>query len=43
LRRDWFSEEKGKGLKAGLIDPIVTKLLAPLEAFLGKLAELVSG
>jgi len=41
LRRDWFSEEKGKGLKAGLIDPIVTGLLDPLEAFLGELAELV--
>jgi hypothetical protein len=43
LRRDWFSEEKGKGLKAGLIDPIVTRFLDPLEAFLGKLAELVGG
>jgi hypothetical protein len=42
LRRDWFSEEEGKGLKASLIDPIVTGLLDPLEAFLGKLAELVS-
>lgn len=41
LRRDWFSEEEGKGLKAGLIEPIVTGLLDPLEAFLGKLAELV--
>ena len=41
LRRDWFSEEEGKGLKAGVIDPIVTGLLDPLEAFLGKLAELV--
>jgi hypothetical protein len=41
LRRDWFSEEEGKGLRGGLIDPIVTGLLDPLEAFLGKLAELV--
>jgi hypothetical protein len=41
LRRDWFSEEEGKGLKASLIDPIVTGLLDPLEAFLGKLAELM--
>jgi hypothetical protein len=41
LRRDWFSEEEGKGLKAGLIDPIVVGLLDPLEAFLGKLAELM--
>jgi len=41
LRRDWFSEEEGKGLKGGLIDPIVTKLLDPLEAFLERLAELV--
>ena len=43
LRQDWFSEEKGKGLKARLIDPIVTRLLDPSEAFLGKLAELVGG
>ncbi|MCK4450807.1 MAG: hypothetical protein KAX26_09470 [Anaerolineae bacterium] len=43
LRRNWFSEEEGKGLKAGLIDPIVTRLLDPLEAFLGRLAELVGG
>jgi hypothetical protein len=43
LRRDWFSEEEGKGLKASLVDPIVTKLLDPLEAFLGRLAELVDG
>ena len=41
LRRDWFSEEEDKGLKASLIDPIVTGLLDPLEAFLGKLAELM--
>jgi hypothetical protein len=41
LRRDWFSEEEGRGLKASLIDPLVTKLLDPLEAFLGKLAEVV--
>jgi hypothetical protein len=43
LRRDWFSEEEDKGLQAGLIDPIVTGLLDPLEAFLGKLAEMVGG
>ena len=43
LRQDWFSEEEGKGLKGGLIDPLVTGLLDPLEAFLGKLAELVGG
>lgn len=43
LRHDWFSEEEGKGLKASLIDPIVTRLLDPLEAFLGRLAELVGG
>jgi hypothetical protein len=43
LRRDWFSEEKGKGLKASLVDPIVTRLLDPLEAFLGRSAELVGG
>jgi hypothetical protein len=43
LRQDWFSEEQGKGLKRGLIEPIVTKLLDPLQAFLGKAAELVGG
>jgi hypothetical protein len=43
LRQDWFSEEEGKGLKAGLIDPIVTRLLDPLQAFLGKVADLVGG
>ena len=43
MRSDWFSEEEGKGLKASLIDPIVTRLLDPLGAFLGKLAELVGG
>jgi hypothetical protein len=41
LRRDWFSKEEDRGLKAGLINPIVTGLLDPLEAFLGKLAELM--
>ena len=41
LRQDWFSEEEGKGLKARLIEPFVTKLLDPLEAFLQKVAELV--
>jgi len=43
LRSDWFSEEAGKGLKASLVDPIVTRLLDPLEAFLGRLSELVGG
>jgi hypothetical protein len=43
LRQDWFSEEEGMGVKGGLIDPIVTKLLDPLQAFLGKVAELVGG
>ena len=43
MRCDWFSEEEGKGLKGGLIDPIVTRLFDPLEAFLGRLAELVGG
>jgi hypothetical protein len=43
LRRDWFSEEEDRGIKGGLIDPMVTKLLDPLEAFLGEVAELVNG
>jgi len=43
LRRDWLSEEEGKGIKGGLIDPMMTKLLDPLEAFLGEVAELVNG
>jgi len=43
LRQDWFSEEEGRGIKGGLIDPIVTKLLDPLQAYLGKAAELLSG
>ena len=43
LRQDWFSEEEGRGIKGGLIDPIATKLLDPLQAYLGKAVELVSG
>ena len=41
MRQDWFSEEEGKGLTGRLIDPIVTKLLDPLEAFLERAASLV--
>jgi hypothetical protein len=41
LRDDWFSDDPGKGLKGGLIEPIVTKLLDPLEAMTGQLGELL--
>ncbi len=35
LRNDWFSDDPGKGLKGSLIEPIVSKLLDPLEALMG--------
>lgn len=41
LREDWFSDSPGKGLKGGLIDPIITNLLDPLEAMAGRLSELL--
>jgi hypothetical protein len=41
LRDDWFSDDPGKGLKGGLIEPIITKLLDPLEAMTGQLGELL--
>ena len=36
LRNDWFSDDPGKGLKGSLIEPIVTRLLDPLEALMDK-------
>jgi hypothetical protein len=41
LRDDWFSDAPGKGLKGWLIDPVITKLLDPLEAMAGRLGELL--
>lgn len=41
LRDDWFSDSPGKGLKGGLIEPIIGKLLDPLEQLLSGLTSLV--
>jgi len=41
LRDDWFSDKPDRGLKGTLIDPIITKLLDPLEAMTEKLNELL--
>ena len=41
LRDDWFSDQPGKGLKGGLIEPIIARLLDPLEALLGKVSEVI--
>jgi hypothetical protein len=41
LRDDWFSDSPGKGLKGGLIEPVITKLLDPLQAMVGRLSELL--
>jgi hypothetical protein len=41
FRNEWFSDSPGKGIRGGLIDPIITKLLDPLEALLGQWSELV--
>lgn len=40
LRDDWFSDSPNKGLKNGLIQPIITKLLDPLEALLEQISNL---
>ena len=41
LRDDWFADRPGEGLKGGLIEPIITKLLDPLEALLGKVSDVI--
>jgi hypothetical protein len=41
LRDDWFSDQPNKGLKGGLIEPIITRLLDPLEALLGKVSDVI--
>jgi len=40
LRDDWFSDSPNKGLKNGLIQPIITKLLDPLEGLLESISDL---
>jgi hypothetical protein len=40
LRDDWFSDSPNRGLKNGLIQPIITKLLDPLEALLERMSDL---
>jgi hypothetical protein len=41
LRDEWFTDQPGKGLTGGLIGPIITRLLDPLEALLGRVSELI--
>jgi hypothetical protein len=41
LRDEWFTDQPGKGLKGGLIELIITRLLDPLEALLGRVSELI--
>jgi hypothetical protein len=41
LRRDWFSDDPNKGLKATLIDPIIKNLFDPLETHLADFAALL--
>jgi hypothetical protein len=41
LRNDWFSDDPDKGLKISLIEPIVTRLLDPLEALMDNWNKLV--
>jgi len=41
LRDEWFTDQPGKGLKGELIEPIITRLLDPLEALLGRVSELI--
>ena len=41
LRDEWFTSQPGKGLEGGLIEPIITRLLDPLKALLGRVSELM--
>ena len=41
LRDDWFSDSPDKGLKHGLIDPIISQLLDPLDGLLSQLPPIV--
>jgi hypothetical protein len=38
LREKWFSGEEGQGLSGGLADPLIQRVLDPLEAHLANLA-----
>jgi hypothetical protein len=40
LRDDWFSDSPGKGVKNGLIQPVNTRLLDPLEELQGQIQDL---
>jgi len=40
LRRDWFSEEEDEGVSGSFLDPLVVKILDPLEGHLDNLATL---
>jgi len=40
LRGEWFFSEEGQGLGASLVDPLVERILDPLEAHLANLAQL---
>jgi hypothetical protein len=41
LRENWFGDEAAHKLETSLIEPITTRLLDPLEAFLTSLADLL--
>jgi hypothetical protein len=40
MRDNWFSEEEGKGVGGTFVDPLIEKVLDPLEAHLVNLSEL---
>ncbi len=40
LREEWFSDEKDKGLSGWLIEPLITRLLDPIEPLMDSLAHL---
>ncbi len=43
LREEWFSDEKNKGLKGWLIEPVITHLLDPIKALMNSLVHLNAG
>ena len=40
LRQDWFSDQEGEGVSGSFLDPLVVKVLDPLQDHLGSLAAL---
>jgi len=40
LREEWFSDDKNKGLRAWLIDPLIMRLLDPIEDLMDSMADL---